>query len=230
MLFVVYKEICSKCGGRCCKNNPGIYKGGEVKPSLPDIGRKYVIVADIVMNPAFIRDFIAGDNEHILDKLVEVSQKAWNIMLRNELISENDFCAYMLALRPIGKNDRAGLSGTKYFPEDGNRHGNMCSLLTKTGCLLGLNERPYECRALAPSSDFKCSGNNNEFGIMSSELYISWVPFQEKMRKLLKEYLTGLNARQVTNLKASKDELFQSMLEEGFMGMYIGSDGKVKFS
>ena len=67
-------------------------------------------------------------------------------MLRNELISENDFCAYMLALRPIGKNDRAGLSGTKYFPEDGNRHGNMCSLLTKTGCLLGLNERPYECR------------------------------------------------------------------------------------
>ena len=50
------------------------------------------------------------------------------------------------------------------------------------------------------------------------------------MRKLLKEYLTGLNARQVTNLKASKDELFQSMLEEGFMGMYIGSDGKVKFS
>ena len=70
MLFVENKEICSKCGGRCCKNNPGIYKGGEVKPSLPDIGRKYVIVADIVMNPAFIRDFIAGDNEHILDKLV----------------------------------------------------------------------------------------------------------------------------------------------------------------
>ena len=61
MLFVENKEICSKCGGRCCKNNPGIYKGGEVKPSLPDIGRKYVIVADIVMNPAFIRDFIAGD-------------------------------------------------------------------------------------------------------------------------------------------------------------------------
>lgn len=229
MVFVENKEICGKCGGRCCKNNPGIYKGGEVEPSLTDIGRKYVIVADIIMNPALIKNFISGDSEHNVDELVKASKKAWDIMSENALISGSYFCAYMLALRPIGKNDRAGLNGTMFFP-DGKIRGNMCSMLTKTGCTLSLNERPYECKALIPSQDFKCSGNNNICGIMSHELIVSWVPLQGKMRKILREYLIGLNAKQVMNLMNSKDELFQSMIEEGFMGMYIDMDGKVKFS
>mgnify|MGYP006990239390 CR=1 FL=1 len=59
----------------------------EFKPSVhlfvTDIGRKYVIVADIIMNPALIKNFIAGDSEHNVDELVKASKKAWDIMSEN---------------------------------------------------------------------------------------------------------------------------------------------------
>lgn len=61
--------------------------------------------------------------------------------------------------------------------------GGTCILWTeKYGCSLRFENRPYECRHLVPSNDFKCSYKN---GHTKEKMAIKWVPFQTQMRMLI---------------------------------------------
>lgn len=227
--FVEVKSICSQCGGRCCKNNPGIYAGGEVKGFNNRIGKDLGIVVDMVMNPLIMPQMIP-DFFSLPSEIFELTTKEYGLIQSADLENkqEGSICSFILALRPLGIHDTVGVVNTKYITA-GEEHGNQCRYLTPTGCKYDLNDRPWECKVLKPNKSFSCGGKN-KFGYLGVELLESWIPYQKELRKCFKQYVSSLDADAIDEQMHRDDDLFGAMLEEKFLGMYIDKTGRVQFT
>lgn len=223
------KEICSKCGGRCCKNNPGIYAGGQVKDYKDRIGKDLGIVLDIVMNPEVMPTLMPWIND-MPKEIYEITKAEFKLMDDAGLVdlSNGRVSTFILALRPLGVRDEFGVVNTKYITLDAQRGGNKCRSLTPEGCSMKLKDRPYQCASLEPNETFVCGGEETH-GYLGVELAESWIPYQEELRECLKDYLVTLTPEQVTRLCNEFDDLFNAMIEESFLGINIDRDGRIVF-
>jgi len=134
-------ELCSSCGGRCCKLTPGRFSPYD----LDRFGGCTVSVVDELLNQGLAT---------ITGSLVN----AWNSQLAPVLI---------LAAQGV---DRPAI--------DLFRENVCCVSLQSTGCLYSLEERPYECAAIIPST-VECK--------MPDSVHMEdfWVEHQEVLREVV---------------------------------------------
>lgn len=225
--FIEVKSICSKCGGRCCKRNPGVYKGGEVSDFKGRIGSDYGIVIDLIMNPDIASQFIPNFNS-MSESMKKIAYDNWNLLVVNGLASEDDFVSFLLALRPMGKSDYCAIVGTKFI-QLGNVSGNACIFLTDKGCKMSLKDRPYECKVLEPHSNFVC-GHGNRYGYLGVDVASSWIPYQRDLQECFMTYCESLDADTVNNLRNQGDDLFNAIIDEQFLGIVVTEDGVLTFN
>jgi hypothetical protein len=127
------QELCSKCGGKCCKAYAGAYHPDDFNHELTD---------------AWLEDLVQGNQTYPNGKPILVS-----IDWAEGVKGAPDGRGYFLRPRHI---DIDGEIGGIVDPS----WGAECYHLTATGCDLPFDERPYRCRLKEPS---KCFEKKDEF-------------------------------------------------------------------
>lgn len=228
-IAVENKILCRACKGRCCKNNPGIYAGGEVKNFRDKIGKDLVIVVDMILRPEMAAIYIPQWND-LSEDLHNYTEQTHKLLSSSGLVdlTTNNLCDYVLALRPIGDNDSCAITGVKFI-KLGQSLCNKCSLLKDDGCSLLLPDRPYQCRVLEPKMNFVCGSDEDTYGGLGVDLLKSWIPYQIEMRDCFIEYVSRMSHEEVKKALHNDDSVFGSMLEEQFLGMHLVKDGTIEF-
>lgn len=116
-------ELCSKCGGKCCKQMPGLFIPSDFKLITKDM------LKTMVESGCYIFD---GE---------------WNYNVK----TEQDELLY--CIRPATKGESklniiVNLHPSSLFSYIGEDF--ECFYLTENGCELNTNERPHECKMLEP--------------------------------------------------------------------------------
>lgn len=121
------KELCSKCGGRCCKTYAGAYYPEDFNHELTD---------------AWLQDLLEGNQTYPNGDPILVS-----IDWVDGVKDAPDGRGYFLRPRHVDINGVGGIVDPSWGAE--------CYHLTETGCELTFDERPYRCRLKDPSECFK---------------------------------------------------------------------------
>lgn len=122
------KELCSKCGGKCCKTYSGSYHPDDFNHPLTD---------------AWLEDLVEGNHTFPDGKPILVS-----IDWVEGVKDGPDGRGYFLRPRHVAAD---GKTGGIVDPS----WGAECYHLTETGCKLSFDERPWRCRLKDPSECFK---------------------------------------------------------------------------
>ena len=152
-------ELCTTCGGKCCKNIPGATRPSDFK------GRQQIIEA--LRGGRYCVDWWEGDprkrKNTLKGKIPEDVATGIKAIL-DELHEHQEVLKTWRRgyfIRPAGK----GFEGRLLDPSWG---GIGCTFLTDTGCSLEPEQRPTQCRLLQPDATGHCidhSGGKREAAI-----------------------------------------------------------------
>ena len=157
------KELCTKCGGKCCKASAGVYHPDDFNHELTD---------------AWLQDLLEGNHTYPDGKAILVS-----IDWVEGVEGAPDGRGYFLRPRHVG--------GDIVDPS----WGAPCYHLTKTGCDLSFDERPWRCRLKEPSECFKKNGFDEKRESMEP-----WRPYWKKLHQLCLKYDKGTYTGEVDPL------------------------------
>lgn len=128
-------DICSACGGQCCRTRPGI-EGPERFLTAPD--------------PAGLLSDLLSSGLWVLDT-------HYGIPYDPEKGEKGDPDRIILYPRPATREERSE-GRVLALPGAGE-----CVYLRNNGCLLQFDDRPLACRALEPTAGFQCSSSWTRF-------------------------------------------------------------------
>jgi len=168
------KNMCNRCGGRCCKRCSGSYSGEQLDFTeiLNELGKKYILVVDMVFNPNKV--MMPPDMEFDM-------RKRWNIIRGYNREQAKKPLSFHFSIRPIGKYDNYKLSCIKTDEE------NECKFLGVNGCSLTYSDRPVVCSELRPN--FVNGVDNCMDGIEPIQIYHTWEKYIETFEKILLEWV-----------------------------------------
>lgn len=152
------KELCAKCGGKCCKTIPGVCHPQDF--GLPsDLGE--FKLKESLTSGRYCIDWWEGD-------------------VRKLPYGHPDYRGQCYYIRPACKGKEGQLT-------DPTWNGGMCTFweLDK-GCTLADLDRPTECRMLEPGDHDKgdrCQGHTDG----KREAATLWLPYSQLIDKLIKE-------------------------------------------
>jgi len=126
------KDICTPCGGQCCKSSPGSFMPNQI---LKGQTNQFEII-DKMMD----------------DGLVVINQI--DIYPDSDTLVAPDYS--FLVLQPTTSISKQWSTKTSR----GDNFG-QCVNLTETGCSLRFDERPYVCQQLIPVEGGKCHYDPN---------------------------------------------------------------------
>lgn len=211
-------SICAKCGGRCCKNYPGIFKPEELKDNFIErIGKDLVIVADIQVSPDVAKDLECPPE--IYKELIPY----WDSLKRIGYVDDNTTEIYILAVRPKAITDVSPVNAAVTYK---GKQTCTCSLWDKdSGCPLSHEERPWECKNLIPQPTFACDygdiKNSKEF--LNLELVEAWKPYQDKLWDWIRGHLISLGkmpnsviAREMEDDDSMLMSMFTALMDKGW--------------
>lgn len=122
------KEICTKCGGRCCLKAPCHFAPSD----FPDL--TYNALKKTMKAKKYI-------------SVVRFSSELCQSALRQIKVDDPYF--YVMRIRTSGTGQAAKLEEVEA--------DDLCVKLTSTGCALSYEERPLGAKLLIPKKDRKCS-------------------------------------------------------------------------
>ena len=165
-------KMCSICGGRCCKVIPGVYSPSDV---YQRVGKE-----------RGVRDrstFLVSDSEFIR-MLVKM------ILFGNccvDYFSEEPNSSRGYYLRP-----QTELEASSKKVVYGNSIINYCNfLIPGRGCILQYQDRPVQCKMLAPTEN-GCNGLSNS---MIKTFYEDWIPHTRILIEAAQEAIRLIDIR-----------------------------------
>lgn len=168
---IFYKDnqspnICSECGGVCCKKAPGLFRPSDF--GLPGIK------GEANLRQRFFKENIAIDWWEGDPRLPKVSYDS------------PDYIRSSYYLRP-------SVVGRENYLDDPSWTLGQCSNLTENGCLLVFEKRPAECKDLTPVQDKLCVSSISFPD--KRQISVEWIPYHaliEKLREEKREYVERL--------------------------------------
>ena len=208
-------EICARCGGKCCKNYPGIFKPEELGDNFLDrIGKDLVLVLDINVDPVMAKEI--GIPDEALNLLVPY----WEELKKEGLVGTNGAFSsecFILAVRPKAKSDVAVINSTSSYKGVGNC---VCSFWRrKSGCKLSHEERPWVCKELVPRDNFICGNGDSVFSskFLDMELVRAWKPYQGMLWEWVDAYvldtLTNVDYKTVESMVLDEDSVLGHVMD-----------------
>lgn len=158
------RDVCAKCGGRCCKNTPCGY--------LP--------LDFIGLDPGDKYQKQAG----VFKRKIDVGEAGVKVLFEHSPIG-SEFPDGIIPFFAMGAVGESGRLVDFYGADD------RCRLLGESGCRLALDERPSMGAAIIPNErsidDARegCGG-----GIEREDFIKQWLPYQLAMRALVRK-ITG---------------------------------------
>lgn len=180
------KELCSKCGGKCCKQSAGVYHPDDFKHELTD---------------AWLEDLLEGNHTYPNGKPILVS-----IDWVEGVEGGPDGRGYFLRPRHI---DVDGTMGDIVDPSWGAK----CYHLTDTGCDLSFEERPWRCRIKDPTKCFKKEKPDWRLLLEEKmESIVPWKPYWKKLHQFYLEYDKGTYTGKMDPLASALNQIFGGLL------------------
>ncbi len=176
-------EICTACGGKCCKNHPGHTHAMQFIGHLPvDATHKEIDAAIIervtesLKSGIMVVDWWEGD---VIDDLEEdedipcLKNYKWPMAPKGN--------TYLLRARSVVDNDKW----------KNPLWGGACAHWNSdTGCSLEVSQRPWGCQALVPREDHE--GEYGHEGSDKRASAISWRPYQDPLERVCEIMLSAL--------------------------------------
>lgn len=187
-------EFCKTCKNHtCCNNCSGLYTYEEFMLARRKYPNKVVSTMSAIpyLDKETIDDLKGLPGFTHLDYLQTTNIR--NTVHASGSILSKNYVGFFFMGRPRICEDEFSLSSERN-PDLGKIR---CAFMTDNGCSLTLEERPFQCGALVPSSDYchcDCTATDIEL------LYNSWVGHQEEM--------LNLNIKEMSKLRKNK-ELFK---------------------
>ena len=160
----VNTELCSECGGQCCKRHPGAAMPADIIEMYGDDLR--TALRNALLTGKWVLDCWEGDPR---TRIVDMKWDDWD----KYTLGHVDFP------RPRASEDRKGsLFSREWEP-------GQCVFLTDEGCELSEDTRPYTCRMLEPSVDKCISHDPNEHGKLTCSL--AWIEHADLICEVVDE-------------------------------------------
>jgi len=141
------KEVCAKCGGKCCKAMPGRCLPEDIRREFPS------------------QNTIESVKKALSSKKYQIDR--W----------EGDNPKYYVRPRTKGNTEIFNFSW-----------GGECIFLTKTGCRLSFNRRPFQCRDLVPRGSFYCGGQKGTDRLFFGKKWHAVRGFAKLIKELRESY------------------------------------------
>jgi len=138
------KELCAKCGGKCCKTYAGAYHPDDFNHELTD---------------AWLQDLLKKGNPDDFNR--ELTDAWLQDLLKKGNHAYPDGKAILVSIDWV-EGVKDGPDGRGYFLRPRHVDGDIvdpswganCYHLTETGCDLSFDERPWRCKVKEPSECF----------------------------------------------------------------------------
>ena len=184
MLEYINKDICSECGGNCCKKNGCAYLPEDFK------SMEYEYLYNLIKE-GNISIELGTFEIHTTDELCE------KFNIKN---CDDDLWSYYLYLKVRNVN-------SEIINFVGNE--SQCSMLTENGCAYSDSERPTYGLSLIPKKGKKCEQIANKF---TCEVIYDWIKHQDVLRKIVCN-LTNKTIKQLLKEAAEEDIHIRQCLE-----------------
>jgi Fe-S-cluster containining protein len=132
-LHIERPDLCTPCGGKCCKSMPG-----GTHPS----------------------DWGAPNTDVMLERLATAFRSGlwaidwWEGDPRGLEEGDQEYVSQGFYVRPATKGDEGRVFYASW--------GGECTFLTATGCSFGHDDRPLECRTLEPKYPYRCEQHHGK--------------------------------------------------------------------
>lgn len=157
------RVICAECGGKCCQYLPGTYSPEQF--GAPDVEAVEQHLFDAFVAGTAQVDWYDGDPR---------PQEQWE---------DEDGLSQAYYIRPPTKTNPKAI----YHPA---WNGEVCLLLTPSGCSLSFDERPVSCQTLNPTPDAAggCRANEghpDDYN-QKQDFSIQWLPYADVIDRAAK--------------------------------------------
>lgn len=177
------KELCSRCGGKCCKNLPGTY-------SPQDLFGNEVITKESIKNLVMESDYISIDRWEADDEYdKELYYLRPKIVKSSESISLPEM--FKSTFDIIANIVNSDFQRKVHFAYP--TPGYVCYFLGEDGCKLSYDQRPMNCRDLIPDPENKCFIQEVKEQNISPKLYYAkmWEPYSDMIESVANDILYG---------------------------------------
>lgn len=177
------RELCSKCGGRCCKNLPGIYSPQDLFGNIPI---KKENIKSLVMETDYLSIDKWEADEEYNKELYYLRPK---VVKSSETISLPDIFKSTLKIVSDMMNTDPQRKVHFAYPIPGY----VCYFLGKDGCKLSYDKRPQNCRDLVPKENGFCYCEKaNELDITEKLYYAKlWEPYSDMIKSVADDIIYG---------------------------------------
>lgn len=177
------KEICTKCGGSCCRSIPGAY----VPEDLFDHKATKEEILELLHTRPISIDKWDGDEE-----------SGWKDMHylrpRTKFVGEEELEDNLLKMIPkmildifhvSATNDDDRMVDFAFIDDD-----YVCEHLGDNGCELSFDERPTNCKELIPDESKRCKVDGCPDGMLPKLYYaLKWIDYNDILSELSMEIL-----------------------------------------
>lgn len=148
-------DLCTPCGGKCCKQSPGL-----MSPEDAGLHEGPENLKALLVSKRYVLDWYDGDPQY------------------ESFMDPRSECSGVYRLRPIGATPSLGYRGVV----DSAFFGGRCTFHTDAGCGLPREEMPTQCKGLQPIINNGCTMPKE---VNTRSIALAWLPYQNVVRAIL---------------------------------------------